>query len=936
MQADAETAHAPSAAAMLATAPAEGQDKLLQEALHIVKAESFHMQRCLDKSKLMDALKHASTFLGELRTSMLSPKAYYELYMVAVDKLHFLESYLVEEFNKGRRVADLYELVQYAGNIIPRLYLLITVGSVYSQTGVVRVRAARSDDRCCRRPRCSPDRTDDGLADLLHRPGSEEGDSEGPGGDVPRRTAPAPWFIPAQLPAAVHEELPARCQQRSVRVLCRARWRMIWRVGADARWCGRALREADGTVKDSIDFILMNFGEMNKLWVRMQHQGHSRDRDRREKERQQLRVLVGTNLVRLSQLEGLDVHTYTNVRRTCAVVRLTTRLTCRVPGVRAGVQFVLTGVLEQVVSCKDAISQEYLMECVIHVFPDEFHLQTLQKLLGVCSSLQPTVNVKTIISALIDRLAAYVLREHAVLPEELQLFDIFSNEIASLLRSRPDMPLADMLALMDSLLNLAVNCYTDRRNYVDQVYGQVLDIFKQMNVTTYVVSAAAAAVPARAARGGVIGAALTAPGWRSVDKEGKAVTDELLKLLNIPIATYKNVLNVISLNHFATLFGFLSAAARRQMAQRMVQNVLANGTMIGTSESASALLDLISPLVSDAANAATADPAVAPESTEELAEEQALLAKLVHFLRAEDLNEQYKVRGLAHAPLPGESPVCVASVADGRTVQILVVTRKHFGEGGEQRIKYTLAPLVFAALRLVYGYYKNRSSDEMWDKKCQRIFQFCQQTVAVLAKAKCSDLALRLFLQCALAGSVVGFDNVCYEYVSHALVIYEEDLVESRAQFSAILLLIGTLEKIACLTEENFEMLTSKVYQHGSKLLRKPDQCSAIYNMTHIFWSGHTAEHGTEPVRRARAVSVGMLPHGLTERTATAARCEKGTGLSAEGPQNCRFMLGGGGQGAAVYRAAQQGPLLLRTEERVGPWRRAHGAPHARRSWASP
>ena len=29
---------------------------------------------------------------------------------------------------------DLYELVQYAGNIVPRLYLLITVGVVYIKT----------------------------------------------------------------------------------------------------------------------------------------------------------------------------------------------------------------------------------------------------------------------------------------------------------------------------------------------------------------------------------------------------------------------------------------------------------------------------------------------------------------------------------------------------------------------------------------------------------------------------------------------------------------------------------------------------------------------------------------------------------------------------------------------------------------------------------
>ncbi len=52
--------------------------------------------------------------------------------MTAVDQLRFLESFLYEETVKnGKKVSEIYELVQYAGNIVPRLYLLITVGSVY-------------------------------------------------------------------------------------------------------------------------------------------------------------------------------------------------------------------------------------------------------------------------------------------------------------------------------------------------------------------------------------------------------------------------------------------------------------------------------------------------------------------------------------------------------------------------------------------------------------------------------------------------------------------------------------------------------------------------------------------------------------------------------------------------------------------------------------
>lgn len=61
---------------------------------------------------------------------------------------------------------------------------------------------------------------------------------------------------------------------------------------------------------DTIQFILNNFAEMNKLWIRMQFIGHSRDKEKRELERKELGTLVGTNLVRLSQLEGINLKVY--------------------------------------------------------------------------------------------------------------------------------------------------------------------------------------------------------------------------------------------------------------------------------------------------------------------------------------------------------------------------------------------------------------------------------------------------------------------------------------------------------------------------------------------------------------------------------------------------------------------------------------------------
>ena len=52
--------------------------------------------------------------------------------MAVFDALRHLSNYLYDAHTAGRHhLADLYELVQYAGNIVPRLYLMITVGSVY-------------------------------------------------------------------------------------------------------------------------------------------------------------------------------------------------------------------------------------------------------------------------------------------------------------------------------------------------------------------------------------------------------------------------------------------------------------------------------------------------------------------------------------------------------------------------------------------------------------------------------------------------------------------------------------------------------------------------------------------------------------------------------------------------------------------------------------
>ena len=55
--------------------------------------------------------------------------------------------------------------------------------------------------------------------------------------------------------------------------------------------------------------------------------------------------------------------------------------------------------------------------------------------------------------------------------------------------------------------------------------------------------------------------------------------------------------------------------------------------------------------------------------------------------------------------------------------------------------------------------------DERWVKKCERIFQFSLQTISGLAK-EAPVMALRLFLQGALAADQVGNETIAYEFIS--------------------------------------------------------------------------------------------------------------------------------------------------------------------------
>ncbi|KAI0150351.1 vacuolar protein sorting-associated protein 35 [Xylariaceae sp. FL1272] len=764
--------------------PPEDQARLLEDALIAVRQQTALMRKCLETpGKLMDALKCCSTLVSELRTSSLGPKQYYELYMAVFDALRYLSVHLKEN-HPHNHLADLYELVQYAGNIIPRLYLMITVGTAYMSVPDAPVKELMKD-----------------MMDMSR------------GVQHPIRGL----FLRYYLSGQARDYLPTG--------------------DSDG---------LEGNLQDSINFILTNFVEMNKLWVRLQHQGHSKEREQRTRERKELQQLVGSNIVRLSQL--VDLEAYSNG--------------------------ILGPLLEQVVQCRDVLAQEYLLEIITQVFPDEFHLHTLDQFLGAVSRLNPHVNVKAIVVGLMDRLSAYAERESqqsvtddkakleqdaladllekvrigkekqeskpaesdrdtgtnggplngeptkgdgastiaaeaapsiaeteatAVepdqetsaletqpergIPSDVKLYEVFFDQVNNLV-SAQHLPIQDTIALLVSLTNLALNIYPGRLDYVDQILE-----YANRKVKEHASSADLHSPPAQ---------------------------HSLLALLQAPLKRYVSLFTALSLPTYVPLFQSQTYPTRRAVAGEVARTLLRDQTTITNAIQLEHVLETLKVLIKEGSQPPSGYPG-GPQrramETDETMEEQGWLARIVHLLQGKDNDTQFR---------------------------LLQMTRKAFAEGNE-RIRTTTPPLITAGMKLARRYKAREHYDDNWETQSNALFKFMHSSISALYTrvngSGAAELALRLFSACGQTADMVGFEEVAYEYFAQAFTVYEEAISDSKAQFQAVCVIASALHQTRNFGKENYDTLITKCTLHGSKLLRKPDQCRAVYLASHLWWA---------------------------------------------------------------------------------------------------
>ncbi|KAI5951872.1 vps35 [Candida jiufengensis] len=745
---------------------ASEQAAILNSCISNIKHQSNLMKNDLDENKLLPALKHCSNFLSELRTNQLTPKQYYEIYMLVFDSLENLSLYLsnnnsttttTETSSQNAFLADLYEIVQYSGNIIPRLYMMIVIGTTYMNF------------------QNSP--TKDLMKDMIEMCHGVQHPIRG-------------LFLRYYLSQRIKNLLPFGNKQ---------------------------------DFNETIEFLINNFIEMNKLWVRLQHQGHSSERELRYKERKELKILVGSNLVRLSQI--MDDYEALNQKETEENEK-----TEKFSSIEFYQDKVFPIITEQIIQCKDHLAQTYLIDVIIQIFPDEFHFATLEKLLNdVFINLHPLLSKSELVSTLIDKFITYDKFNNDM--ENLsingnttkkvdvdELFQIFWKFYLNMVENENlELSVEENSKLLQSFINLSLTFDSNNFKNLDIIYKFAGD---------YLIN--------------------------KLEGNEEEQQDLLISLLMESIKKFTSIKTIFTFQNFYSFFEKLNKSLQKEISLALIDKILElyNGDeFFTTANEIDGIFKYLLILIKDS-----------PSNLD--------TAKDLGITKTIKINNGEKLITPEYLEVQEKISSVIQLINDpkdlNKSINNLFYIRKKYLNRNHENIIFTYPSLISQILfkLKILGYINLKNPTE--EKQRILISNFKNLSIIIdelyqIHYEYSSELILSIYLNIASVSDQLKLSSITFEIFNQIFIIYEENLLMLGHQYKpyleinpydslsngsiayqSIIAIANTLIKIRFLNKDQYNELITKLTLYGSKILKKQDQCRAVYSCAHLWWWSET------------------------------------------------------------------------------------------------
>ena len=705
----------------------EDQERYLDKGLKKIRAQAFHIHTTIEKNNLRQCLKETYAMLTELRTNNLTPKNYYHLFTTIFDEMLLVEDFFKEEINRGRKVRDLYDSVQQAKYLIPRLYLMISAGALVMEN--------------------EPKASDEIIFDLL---GMIKG------------------------------------VQNPIRGLF-TRYFMLKRIKDKLPDKGNKYLEEGGKFEETLKFIIQNLDEMNRLWIRISSDVSGSEKILRDKERVELKIIVGESINRLSSLDGLTIDIYE--------------------------KDVLPKLIQIILESNDVLSQQYLMECIIHAFSDSYNIKCIELILNTLSRLLPGVDIKGLFINLMEKLAKFITDNSGedateedkqlvtsatgVYPILIQYFDRLQKEI---FMEGSEMDVCKLLDLNSAFLKFAIQCKeNDILTSINHVLGSTLQCLKQYN--------------------------------RLLNSDA---LKKLNKLLEVPLTSD---FSIFEITDFDGLITFLDYTLRKNLSLNVIHALCRPDSKerLDSFEKIQKLIKLIKPLLADAEDAIE-------EDNYSFENNQSEVCKMIYIVKTEDPET---------------------------TFQIYEELKNIFVNGGEKRKKVTLPALANCIilfchrLSIVYDNKNNLISEEKkknnfvkesietyniskiengeaFYKLMIDIYKLLNEIISLI-KENWPEVALKLYLVAASQVNSIlseknNFEEACASFMNGALNIFNEGKYDINHKYFLLSQICGYLVNFTILSKENLENIIKVLMDTGNKMTKRGDQFNTMIDIGQIYY----------------------------------------------------------------------------------------------------
>ena len=560
------------------------------------------------------------------------------------------------------------------------------------------------------------------------------------------------------------------------------------------------LREG-AAFEDSLKFIIENMEEMNRLWIRLSAGIGGGEKVRREKERDELKILVGESMNKLSSLENLNIDLYE--------------------------QIVLPKLLNIILNSKDILCQQYLMECIIHAFPDSFNVKCIEKLLEATSNLEKGVDIGTIFVALMQKLGNYFGRQNKKEEKEnnnendKQIFETAQNIYPAILKNfngymnqnlnKRDnninpAELNKLFNLILSFMKFSLQCSPEEQKFdsINNCFSLALDVANKYRHRL---------------------------NDESINKIGLLLTEPL-----------NNGINIFRMNDFIPLMNFLNFKNKKNLGLTLIETLIEdfnkeNSTMekIDSLDSLDNVLKYIQPLLGDRRDSIQED-----ESTYEY--EQSIVSKLAYIIKTNNPEIIYK---------------------------ILNDLKNIFSHGGVNRRRYTLPPLANRIIQFCHEIAicyeskkgllpekmkKNKNlksiiesldiskieNDEIFIKLNINIYKLLTETIDLISQEQ-PQMAFNLFLYAASQVNSINcnkeqLEESCATFIKNAIIIFEEGRYNPNQKYD-MLAQISSLLMTLNINKDIIGTIIDQLIKGSEKMVQREEQCKAMLVISQLYFS---------------------------------------------------------------------------------------------------